>query len=72
MLCKKLEQQVILEDVSLPEAVQVKEKLGGLRFYVVGEAQAMLDIIDESETKSETICEVCGYRGERFSDQGRV
>jgi hypothetical protein len=46
------------------EAIQVKEKFGGLRFYLVGGApDEVWDLIDEAETKSEKICELCGEPG---------
>lgn len=45
-------------------AVQVKEKFGGLRFYVNHATDAAWDLIEEAEAKSETICERCGDPGE--------
>jgi hypothetical protein len=46
------------------EAVQVKEKFGGLRFYLAGGAlDEVWDLIDEAEDRSETICEACGEPG---------
>ena len=42
---------------------QVKEKYGGLRFYVGGAPREVHDIIDECERLSYTICEVCGKPG---------
>mgnify|MGYP000093879836 CR=1 FL=1 len=41
---------------------QIKEKFGGLRFYVDGDAE-LLDFIDEMEAKSLTVCEGCGKPG---------
>ena len=41
---------------------QIKEKFGGLRFYVDGTTE-LLDFIDEMEAKSLTICEKCGKPG---------
>jgi hypothetical protein len=49
----------------LPEdahVLQVKEKWGGLRFYVDG-TKELLDFIDEMEARSLEICEVCGQPG---------
>ena len=47
------------------EAIQVKEKWGGLRFYLVGGApHEAWDLIEEAEEKAETICEACGAPGE--------
>ena len=50
----------------LPETAhisQIKEKYGGLRFYVYGVSGEVLDFIDEMEEKSYTICEMCGEPG---------
>ena len=44
--------------------VQVKEKFGGLRFYVGGAPQEVHDVIDECEARSYEICELCGEPGE--------
>ena len=71
-LCEDLERHETLDDVPLPEAVQIKEKIGGLRFYVGVTTQEMLDIIHEAEIRSEKICEICGLKGERFSDGGWI
>jgi hypothetical protein len=49
----------------LPEdayILQVKEKWGGLRFYVDGTSE-LLDFISEMENKSLEMCEVCGQPG---------
>ena len=44
-------------------AVQVKEKFGGLSFYIVGGSSEVYDLIDEAEQKSHETCEVCGEKG---------
>jgi hypothetical protein len=52
------------------EAIQVKEKFGGLRFYVGGIeggkfwADIVFALIDAAEARSYYICEDCGARGE--------
>ena len=46
-----------------PEAVQVKEKFGGLRFYTNGVPDAVNNAIDEACERSLSICEVCGRPG---------
>lgn len=46
-------------------AVQVKEKLAGLRFYVVGADEKARQIIDSYEAMSYKICETCGCDGKR-------
>jgi len=43
--------------------VQVKEKFGGLRFYVNGVSEKGWNIIAEYELKSHTTCEYCGAIG---------
>lgn len=42
----------------------VKEKFGGLRFYVGHATDDIFDLIDEYEDKSYYVCEVCGEEGE--------
>ena len=44
-------------------AVQVKEKYGGLRFYVSGGTEAVFEAIDKAEDLSLKTCEVCGEPG---------
>lgn len=43
--------------------VQVKEKFGGLRFYIDGGIKGCQKLVNEYESKSYTICEVCGKEG---------
>jgi hypothetical protein len=45
------------------EVLQVKEKFGGLRFYVIHSTAEMDRIIADAENESFTICEVCGAPG---------
>lgn len=47
----------------------VKEKLGGLRFYIGTGTSEIHDLIEEAEGKSYKICEVCGKPG-RLMDIG--
>ena len=51
-------------------AVQVKEKYGGLRFYVFGGTEAIEDLIDAAELESERTCEECGAVGRTLSRGG--
>jgi hypothetical protein len=46
---------------------QVKEKFGGLRFYVGSAPIEVLDFIEQAETKSYKICEECGEVGRERS-----
>lgn len=44
-------------------AAQVKEKFGGLRFYMNAETEEMSRVIREAEARSTVICEMCGLPG---------
>ena len=46
-----------------PVAVQVKEKFGGLRFYIDGGTDTMRGMISAVESISYITCESCGNRG---------
>ena len=39
---------------------QVKEKYGGLRFYIGSATDEVFERIDQAETDSESICQFCG------------
>jgi len=49
---------------------QVKEKFGGLRFYIGSASQEVHEIIGKYEELSYHICEVCGEKGELRKDCG--
>jgi len=49
---------------SYPKAAQVKEKFGGLRFYMTCGTDEIYDLISEAETLSCKTCEECGKPGE--------
>lgn len=46
------------------QVCQVKEKFGGLRFYINGASNDVHDRISEAENLSYETCEVCGDKGE--------
>jgi hypothetical protein len=50
---------------------QVKEKFGGLRFYIGSGSDAVWDRIDKAERESYTICQVCGEPG-KPNDSGWI
>jgi hypothetical protein len=50
--------------VAHPRATQVKEKFGGLKFYMTPSPNKIFDLIEEAEAASFTICETCGEPGE--------
>lgn len=45
------------------EITQIKEKFGGLRFYIASGSEALHTAIDDAEDLSYTICEECGEPG---------
>lgn len=47
----------------IPKALEVKEKFGGLRFYLDGWSSKGEILILEAMKKSFTICENCGKKG---------
>lgn len=51
------------------EILQVKNKLGGLRFYFVGGTKEVRGAVDFAEQLSFRICEVCGAPGELRTDR---
>lgn len=53
-------------------ATQIKEKFGGLRFYMSYCHEVIDDIISRAESKSTSICEVCGSPGSRKIDRGWI
>ncbi len=57
-LCKQI---VELDPNAVAE--QVKEKFGGLRFYIFTESPEVHKLIDLYENKSQETCEVCGIEG---------
>ena len=51
--------------IDVHEVRQVKEKFGGLRFYIDGGSQTIYDRIDEAAELLLRTCEVCGEQGSR-------
>ena len=49
---------------------QVKEKFGGLRFYITSGSDEIYDRISKAEKDSYTICEVTGQAGELRNNIG--
>lgn len=66
-LIKKLCEKLKALDLKDFKVLQVKEKFGGLRFYVNGielnKADEAYRLIDEAEAKSLTVCEECSKPG---------
>jgi hypothetical protein len=62
------EQKLIFETAKVPVAVQVKEKFGGLRFYVQAATDEHYNYISFAESMSYRTCEQCGAPGKRYTD----
>lgn len=52
------------------QVCQVKEKFGGLRFYINSASDEVYDIISQAERESYGLCERCGEPGELRNDIG--
>jgi hypothetical protein len=52
------------------QVCQVKEKFGGLRFYINSGSDEIFKRISEAENQSYETCEVCGEKGEIRTDIG--
>ena len=50
-------------ELYFPRAAQVKEKFGGLRFYMTGGTDEIFGLIERAEEESYAICEQCGEPG---------
>ena len=56
------------EAAKVPVAVQVKEKFGGLRFYVERATDKQYDYITFAESMSYRTCEQCGNTGKLYTN----
>ena len=56
------------EAAKVPVAVQVKEKFGGLRFYVQAATDKHYQYISFAESMSYRTCEECGAPGKTYTD----
>ena len=57
-----------LQSEDWPEAVQVKQKVGTLRFYLAKNTNTFAVLVDNARGASEKICEVCGAPGAMAAD----
>jgi len=64
------EKRLAMEEAAnyVPVVMQVKEKFGGLRFYVNGATDKQWNYIHFAESMSYRICEECGAPGKRYTD----
>lgn len=59
---------MIEAEKTVPVAAQVKEKFGGLRFYVDGATEKHWNYIAFAENMSYRVCEDCGAPGKLYTD----
>ena len=59
-------------DETRPSAMQVKEKFGGLRFYMYGSVPEIDAAIEAAEARAIQTCEVCGAAGVLESEHGWI
>ena len=62
-LATEIEQACSAAGTPLPNVLQVKEKLGTLRFYVRGASDDVHAIIERAVERSPVTCEACGAAG---------
>jgi hypothetical protein len=67
---KDIEENKNEEDYLHPRASQVKEKYGGLRFYMFSATEEMQKLIYETENLCSEICEDCGNTAKTTSVGG--
>lgn len=68
------EKRLAMEEAEkeVPVASQVKEKFGGLRFYVDGATEKHYNYITFAESMSYRTCEECGAPGKTYTDGWHV
>ncbi len=54
------------------QIIQVKEKFGGLRFYINEGSEKIFNRISEAEKLSYELCEICGNKGELRKDKSWI
>jgi hypothetical protein len=71
-LCRGIQDALDADSALKPmfRTVQVKEKFGGLRFYVDGGTKAIEAMIDAAGEESERTCEACGAAGSTLVRHG--
>jgi hypothetical protein len=63
----ELRDKMVMEEMEVPVASQVKEKFGGLRFYVDGANKEHHNFIWFAENMSYRTCEECGAPGKLYT-----
>lgn len=71
VLCEELQRETDRQGAPQVTATQIKEKYGGLRFYVDAAEDRQMAMIDFAEALSYRICEECGAPGSLDEREGR-
>lgn len=71
-LCDTIQNYTDINGKDQVEATQVKEKFGGLRFYVIGANDLVDGMIWLAESMSHNICEKCGSTKDVSSTKGWI
>ena len=69
-IVKKLQVEHGLTETDLPFVVQVKEKFGGLNYYMSAANDEISELIRKAGKRSEKICETCGKPGKTRNVKG--
>jgi len=69
-LCGKIQRHVDGNNIDQVEAMQVKEKFGGLRFYIDHGTEEIYNMIYEAENESYETCEYCGSQDNVHQTKG--
>ena len=72
VLCKQLQFDIDKNNQPQLEAIQIKEKFGGLRFYVNHATERQNGMIDFAENISMHICEECGSMQDIVLTEGYI
>jgi len=59
-LCGSIQNYIDMNRKQQVEVIQLKEKFGQLRYYVIGADELVQGMVWLAESMSETICEFCG------------
>ena len=70
--CEKIQKIVDKKGIKQPTVVQVKEKYGGLRFYMDETVKETFEAGLKAEEESFHICEKCGENGKFIRGHGWV
>lgn len=71
-LCSCIQDYIDANNKTQAETVQVKEKFGGLRFYLDGADTYIHGMVSLAETMSYSTCEVCGATTEIIHTKGWI